>query len=76
MVLTGLHPLHVTGQAMAKTRGFPKFAIYGEITPYLMYLAHKSGLAISREIILFPRTVGNNGKIRDLMGNTGNLFVL
>ncbi len=31
-------------------------------------------LAISREIILFPRAVGNNGKRRDLMGNTGKYW--
>ncbi len=37
MVLTGLHPLHVTGEAVAKTRGFSKFAIYGETMPYLVY---------------------------------------
>ncbi len=37
---------------------------------YILH-AHDAGLAISREIILFPRAVGNNGKRRDLMGNTG-----
>ena len=36
MVLTGLHPLHV-GEAVAKTRGFPKVAIYGETAPYLVH---------------------------------------
>ena len=36
-----------------------------DLIPFLL------GLAISREIILFSRVVGNNGKRRDLMENTG-----
>ncbi len=43
--------------------------IYQSLCNMIILSQPAAGLAISQEIILFPRAVGNNGNIRDLMGN-------